>query len=88
MEKLSLNKSKAGPLDCYLDQRVVLQIGPVTYTETLTSVDPHWLVLTDATITGSRHVAQVVEVREHLQVFNRIAHVYREDDQSRLEVVA
>ncbi len=90
MEKLSLNKAKpkASPLDRYLGQRVVVQLGPVTYTGMLKTVEPQWFVLTDATITGSRHVAQVVEVWVHHQAFNRIAHIHLEADLLALEVLA
>ena len=89
MDKLSLNKAKpkASPLDCYLRQRVVMQLGPVTYTGILSAVEQHWMVLTDATITGSRHVAQVVEVWVHHQAFNRIAHIHLEADLLGLEVL-
>lgn len=89
MEKLSLNKAKpkARPLDLYLGQRVVMQLGPVTYTGILKAVEPQWLVMTDATITGSRNVAQVNCVQVYHQAFNRIAHIHLEADLLVLEVL-
>ncbi|MCK8685934.1 hypothetical protein [Pseudomonas umsongensis] len=90
MEKLSLNKakSKANPLDHYLGQRVVMQVGPVTYTGILSAVEPQWLVMTDTTITGSRNAAQVNCVQVYHQAFNRIAHIHLEVDWLALEVLA
>jgi small nuclear ribonucleoprotein (snRNP)-like protein len=90
MEKLSINKAKpiACTLDRYLGQRVVLRLGPVTYTGILSAVEQHWMVLTDATITGSRHVAQVVEVWVHHPALNRIAHIHLGADLLGLEVLA
>jgi hypothetical protein len=86
MEKLSLNK--ASPLDCYLGQRVVIQLGPVTYTGILKAVEPQWLVMSDATITGSRNAAQVNCVQVFHQAFNRIAHIHLEADLLAMEVLA
>lgn len=90
MEKLSLNKAKlkASPLDRYLSQRVVMQLGPVTYTGFLKSVEPQWLEMTDATITGSRNAAQVKCVRIYHQAFNRIAHLHLEADLLALVVLS
>jgi hypothetical protein len=89
MEKLSLNKAKpkASPLDCYLGLRVVMQLGPVTYTGILKTVEPQWLVMTDATITGSRNAAQVNCVQVYHQAFNRIAHIHLEADLLAMEVL-
>ena len=89
MEKLSLNKAKpkASPLERYLGQRVVMQLGPVTYTGILKAVESQWLVMTDATITGSRNAAQVNCVQVFHQAFNRIAHIHLEADLLVLEVL-
>lgn len=90
MEKLSINKAepKASPLERYLGQCVVLQLGPVTYTGILSATEQHWMVLTNASITGSRHVPEVVEVWVHHRAFNRIAHIHLEADLLALEVLA
>ena len=89
METLSLNKAKpkANPLDHYLGRRVVMQLGPVTYTGKLKAVEPHWLVMTDTTITGTRNAAQVNCVQVYHQAFNRIAHIHLEADLLVLEVL-
>ncbi|EJM48944.1 hypothetical protein PMI26_00527 [Pseudomonas sp. GM33] len=86
MENLSL--PKASPLDFYLGQSVVIQLVPVTYTGILSAVEPQWLVMTDATITGNRNAAQVNCVQVYHQAFNRIAHIHLEADLLAMEVLA
>jgi hypothetical protein len=90
MEKLLLNKAnpKASPPDSYLGERVVMQIGPVTYTRMLKTVEPQCVMLTDATITSSHYAPLVKGIQVYHQAFNRIIHVHLEADTLALEVAA
>ena len=89
MKTLSLNKPKqptlkVHPLDQFLGQRVVLQVGPVTHHGLLASIDP-WIHLTTATITGNRKIAKVAEV--FIARAALIAHLHLEADIASLEDV-
>ena len=84
----NLSPPKASPLDFYLGQSVVIQLVPVTYTGILSAVEPQWLVMSDATITGNRNAAQVNCVQVYNQAFNLIAHIHLEADLLAMEVLA